>query len=246
MTMTKENPFATCLYAIRSTLFWIYWTSVTACLIPMVVIAMIAPKCYAYRLLRWWSPTTLYGLRFFCGVRFQIEGQENFTHGNGIVFCNHQSTWETMAMPMIAPEQTWVFKKQLLKIPVFGQGVQLLNPIVIDRSAGHAAVNQIIDQGTKILQGGRWIVLFPEGTRMPAGTVGKFKIGGAILAEKSHFPVIPIAHNAGHCWPRMKFIKRPGLVRVHIGKPIITKGKSADEINQEARDWIVSQVKSFT
>jgi 1-acyl-sn-glycerol-3-phosphate acyltransferase len=104
------------------------------------------------------------------------------------------------------------------------------------------AIYQLIEQGTARLQAGRWVVIFPEGTRIPAGKKGTYHKGGALLAEKSGFPVVPVAHNAGYFWPRRKFMKRPGTIKVVIGPVIETKGRKASEINRLAEEWIEGQM----
>jgi len=88
-------------------------------------------------------------------------------------------------------------------------------------------------------------LIFPEGTRIPVGQIGKYRSGGARLAVATGYPVIPIAHNAGHFWPRRKFIKRPGTVQMVIGPPIESVGKTPDALINEVKDWIESTVKKI-
>jgi 1-acyl-sn-glycerol-3-phosphate acyltransferase len=134
----------------------------------------------------------------------------------------------------------------LMWIPVFGWALALTDPIAINRGAGRVAIKQLVTEGTKKLNAGKWMVLFPEGTRMQPGKTKKYKIGGALLAEKSGYPVIPIAHNAGEFWPRHSFIKWPGTISVVIGPVIETKGRSAEEINAEVFNWIENTMKDIS
>lgn len=94
-------------------------------------------------------------------------------------------------------------KKELLWIPLFGWALALTQPIAIDRSKKSKSFRQIIKQGSQRLQSGRWVVIFPEGTRTAPGERKKYMVGGALLAEKSGYPVIPVAHNAGEFWKKM-------------------------------------------
>ena len=111
----------------------------------------------------------LFLLRNLCGIRYQIIGAENIPETPSIVLSKHQSAWETLAFQKIFPPQVWVLKKELLRIPFFGWGLAMTSPIAIDRSAKKKALEQIVEQGKDRLKQGFWIVIFPEGTRIPPG-----------------------------------------------------------------------------
>src|SRR5262249_35098410 len=112
------------------------------------------------------------------------------------------------------------------------------DPIAIDRDNKTSAMQQIITKGKKCLDVGRWVLVFPEGTRVPTGAVGKYKLGGARLAVATGYPILPIAHNAGRYWPRRTFLKRPGSVRIVIGPLIESEGRKAEELLHAAKAWI--------
>ena len=118
-----------------------------------------------------------------------------------------------------------------------------MHAIAIDRKAGHSAVSQVIEQGKDRLAEGDWIVIFPEGTRMPAGETRRYGVSGALLASETGKLIVPVAHNAGHYWPRRGLRKRPGTVRVVIGPPIAAAGREVREINEEAQAWIEATVR---
>ncbi len=175
----------------------------------------------------------------FCGVKYEVEGLEHLPKDRAaIVLSNHQSAWETLAFRCILPPQTSLFKRSLLWVPFWGWAMATLKPIAIDRSSKQSALRKLISQGTEALKQGLWVVVFPEGTRRPVGELGEFSAGGALLAQKSGFPVIPIALNAGLYWPRYSFIKYPGTIKVKIGPPIHTEGRKAADINAEAERWV--------
>jgi 1-acyl-sn-glycerol-3-phosphate acyltransferase len=73
----------------------------------------------------------------------------------------------------------------------------------------------------------------------------KFNIGGAMLAHKTGFPVIPVAHNAGDFWPRYSFFKYPGVIKLKIGPVIESKGRKVSEINDDAERWIAQALKDM-
>ena len=191
-----------------------------------------------YRFISQWAKFNLLTVKWICGLKYTVHGKENIPTGNGIVFCKHQSAWETLALQKIFPPQVWLLKRELLWIPFFGWGLALLDPIAIKRSQGSKALRQLLEQGTQRLNTGKWVIIFPEGTRVAPGQKKQYQKGGAILAEHSGYPVIPVAHNAGEYWPRRGFAKRPGNIHVIIGPPIETKGRKSGEINQLAEQWI--------
>jgi 1-acyl-sn-glycerol-3-phosphate acyltransferase len=178
-----------------------------------------------------------------CGLRHRVTGLEHLPDGPCIVLCKHQSTWETISLRAILPlRQAWVLKRELLRIPIFGWALSQYRPIAIDRSAGRQAMRQLLAQGQEHIANGRWVVVFPEGTRVAAGERRRYNIGGAMLAEKTGAPVVPIAHNAGFFWRRRGVRKFPGTIDVVIGKPITTTGRKASEINAEVEGWIEGTV----
>ena len=180
-------------------------------------------------------------LALTCNLRHEVVGLEQLPGVASVILSKHQSAWETIAFQVIFPPQTWVLKREALWIPFFGWGLAATHPIAINRAARHRALGDLLGQGIKRLAEGRYVVIFPEGTRMAPGEPGVYFPGGAMLAVKAGVPVIPVAHNAGLFWPRRGFIKRPGTIRVSIGAPIMTEGKKARAINDHARQWIETE-----
>jgi len=196
-----------------------------------------------YRLISGLAYSIMWLLRVICKIRMEVRGMENIPQEPCIVLCKHQSAWETFALQTVFPPQVWVLKRELLWLPFFGWGLALTSPIAINRSKGKEAMRQLLDQGKQRLTAGFCVVVFPEGTRMPYGVRGKYKIGGALLAESSSAKVVPVAHNAGRYWGRNAFVKRPGTIIMSIGKAIDSKGLKADEINRQAEEWIESEME---
>jgi 1-acyl-sn-glycerol-3-phosphate acyltransferase len=205
-----------------------------------VLLTAPLPHAVTYRAVEWWIDSVLFLLRRLCGLGFEVEGRENVPHENTVVLMKHSSAWETLAQFKLFPVQTWVLKRELMWVPFLGWVLRLLKPIAIDRRGGRAAVQQVVDQGRKRLEEGFWIVIFPEGTRVPAGQTRRYGISGALLAAATGKPVVPVAHNAGEFWPRRGWLKRAGTIRVRIGPPIPTSGRDAREITADAQRWIES------
>jgi len=231
---------------VRSLLFWVGFIVNVVFFGLLIVVLFFTPSSFRLKIAKLWSLTNNLLLRVFCGIKYKVEGLENLNVETAIILCKHQSTWETLALHSFTPYVRWVFKRELMKIPVFGWALALTDPIAINRGAGRAAIKQLIDEGTEKLNAGKWMVLFPEGTRTSPGKTHKYKIGGALLAEKSGYPVIPIAHNAGEFWPKHSFIKWPGTISVVIGPAIQSKGRSADEINADVYNWIESTMEDIS
>ena len=213
--------------------------------VPVTFILLALPFPLRFRLVANWARFNLWWLGVTCRIKAEVEGLENIIDQPAIIMCKHQSTWETLMIQLLFPPQVWILKRELLHIPIYGWGLATMKPIAIDRSLGVRSLKQIVRQGAARLNAGLWVVVFPEGTRLAPGTRQKYHPGGAMLAEKSGYPVIPIAHNAGYLWPRHSFLKRPGTIRMVIGPPIQSKGKKAAQIIRETEDWIETTVAAL-
>jgi 1-acyl-sn-glycerol-3-phosphate acyltransferase len=211
--------------------------------IPISLLGRFLSPVWLNRLARSWARSVLGLLKLICGLGYRVDGIERLPPEPAIVLCKHQSAWETIALrAILPPSQTWVLKRELVRLPVFGWALAVYEPIAIDRAAGRRAMKQLLDQGKRALQKGRWVIIFPEGTRVAPGEHKAYGIGGALLAEKSGRPVVPIAHNAGIFWGRRSFLKRPGVIELKIGAPIPARDRGATEINREAERWIEATV----
>ena len=193
-----------------------------------------------------WNRCTVLWARIICGLKFEVIGKENLPKGQAFVaLAKHQSQWETFFLQYYLAPAKIVLKKELLKMPVFGWGLKLTDPIAIDRGNPKKALKDIQQQGVASIESGISVLIFPEGTRMNPGTVGKYARGGANIAVGSGADIVPIAHNAGVFWPADRFLKQPGKITVVIGKPIKSEGKSSRELNAEAQQWIEAEVNKL-
>jgi 1-acyl-sn-glycerol-3-phosphate acyltransferase len=223
---------------LRSTLFFIVYALTAVLFSCLGVLLWPLPFKWRYAVVSQWAKTNIWLLEKICDVRLEVEGSEHIGDEPAVIICKHQSAWETLALQAVFPPQVWVLKRELLWIPFFGWGLASLRPIAIDRKAGRKALSQVIEQGLDRLSSGAWVVVFPEGTRVAPGYIGKFGIGGARLAVETGYPVIPVAHDAGHYWPKRGFLKHPGTIRMQIGAKIDTSGVQAADLNQQLYDWM--------
>jgi len=187
-----------------------------------------------------WGRFNLWLQRVICGLGYQIQGLEHLpTEGPCIIMSKHQSTWETIGLRGIfRPQQSWVLKRELLQLPIFGWALRFAKSIPIDRSAGRRAVLDVVKQGSERLREGRYVIIFPEGTRTDPGQRRKYGMGGGVLAQRSGVPVVPVAHNAGVFWRRRGVKKYPGTIHVVVGPPISSVGRKAADIMEEVENWI--------
>jgi 1-acyl-sn-glycerol-3-phosphate acyltransferase len=196
------------------------------------------PRRFTYGVALAWVDSVLWLLRVLCRLDYVVEGSEHLPARSSVVLMKHSSAWETLAQLRIFPPQTWVLKRELVWVPVFGWVVSRLKPIAIDRRGGGVAVQQVLEQGRARLAQGLWIIIFPEGTRMPVGATRRYGMSGALLAAAEGLPVVPVTHNAGYFWPRRGWLKKPGTIRVVIGPPIETRGAEPRVVNERAQQWI--------
>ena len=186
---------------------------------------------------------SLFWLRITCNIKVKITGRENIPPGACVILCNHQSSWESYYLQWLLQPASFVLKRELLWIPFFGWSLALLHPIAIKRSNPASAIRHIFKQGALRLEEGLKVVIYPEGTRMPPGALGKFKTGGAALAARAGVPILPVSHNAGEHWALNEFLKYPGTVCLNIGPTIDTSNNSARELTDTARSWIDRSLK---
>lgn len=225
----------------------LYQTFLIITVIPYAVCCLLwapLPLRWRYRLTVGWPRLAVWGAKFFLGIRWRLIGAENLPDGPGILLSKHQSAWETLFFPAYMPrELCFVYKKELHRVPFFGWGLALLRMIPIDRSKGRDAFEQVVRIGQDRINEGRWPILFPEGTRIAPGKAGRYKMGGALLATRTGTPIIPVAHNAGECWPRNAFVKKPGLITVSVGPLIQVDGLDPDAVNRKVQDWIETEMR---
>ncbi len=227
---------------IRSLFFSLFM--ILSTMLTAVSLILLSPLPYRWVVVfsRLYPASIMLALKYICGLRYEVTGRENIPEQTSIIFCKHQSTWETLAIQVIFPPMAFVVKRELLWVPFFGWGLAALRAVAINRSAGHSAVRQMVEKGTARLQRGIWVAIFPEGTRVASGSTGRYRIGGAILAAKSGYPVVPVAHNAGDFWPRGQFLKKPGTIQIVIGPPIPSSNRKPADILADAKNWIETTV----
>jgi 1-acyl-sn-glycerol-3-phosphate acyltransferase len=235
--------------AIRSTLVFIW---LVLSIIPVGLTLVVCSLFLKDDKLWWWFAVpwlrgVIVAARIIAGVQYRVHGADNLPTADDmrrIVLCpKHQSTWETFFFPsMTSHPLAYVFKKELLRIPVFGWCIGSLGMIHIDRKLRNKAWAKVAEQGQELMDRGKWVIMFPEGTRTERGKKGTYKSGATRLAVATGAYVVPIAVTSGRCWPRRSFSFLPGVIDVSIGQPVSAEGREPGELMDEVERWIEAEM----
>ncbi|WP_417781094.1 lysophospholipid acyltransferase family protein [Stutzerimonas xanthomarina] len=235
------------LLPLRIVLFYLLlsFTAFAWCLVSLVFAPFMSFRTRYRFVVQTWCRSAVWLAKTVIGLRYEVSGAENIPEKPCVILSKHQSTWETFFLSAYFEPLSQVLKRELLNVPFFGWAIWLLKPIAIDRDSPKEALRQVAKQGLERLGQGAWVLIFPEGTRVPVGQVGKFSRSGAALAVNAKLPVLPVAHNAGTFWPKSGWGKRPGVIQVVIGPAMHAESegpRAAAELNQRVEDWINATV----
>lgn len=192
-----------------------------------------------------WARLMMRSVKLLCGLDFVVRGRENITSDAAVYLLKHSSAFETIAEIVIFPRQTWVLKRELKWVPIFGWALMLLKPIAINRGGGRRAVNQVVRLGRERLHEGINVMIFPEGTRVRHGETRRYGMSGAALAGGAELPIVPVAHNAGLFWPRRGVMKHPGTVTFVIGEPVFVGDRDIREVNAQIQQWVEAEIEQM-
>lgn len=232
---------------IRSALFYAgYFIAMLVCGVLFLPPSPFVPLRSRYRLLNLYNHFIVAWFRLACGVRYEIRGREQLPRGPCVILANHQCEWETVFLQLLKPPVCTVLKKELLNIPIFGWALRLLHPIALDRSRPARAMKQVLTQGQRRLEEGLSVLIFPEGTRVAPGHRRRYSKSGTVIACRAGVPVVPVAHNAGERWPGRHWVKKPGTLRLVVGEPIATDGRTPEAVLEEVEAWIEARLAEIS
>jgi 1-acyl-sn-glycerol-3-phosphate acyltransferase len=204
----------------RSLLFnVVFYINISVRMIVALPTIML-PYSFLLGVLRRYAGSTLWFLRVICGIDVEWRGREKLPQGACIVACKHQSVWETFALFMVLPDPTYVLKRELMQLPLFGWLATKARMIPIDRGSHAKALTGMLAAARREAARGRQIVIFPEGTRRLPGAKPHYLPGAAFLYADLGLPCVPIALNSGLFWPRHSWLRRPGTVVAEVLDPI--------------------------
>lgn len=235
------------MQAVRSLVFLVLLSGAAVLLSAMELLLFWGPFRWKWAVAVAWADFSIWAGRVIRGMDVVTEGGENIPDEPCVFLIKHTTVLEVYWQIAALPPATWVLKRELLWIPIFGWAIGfVMKSIAINRKAGGPAVRQVIDQGRQRLADGLSVCIFPEGTRVPPGQTRRYGISGAALAEATGCKVVPVAHNASDFWPKRELRKHPGKVRFCIGPPIDARAQPPKETNQIAQDWIETKMREIS
>ena len=214
--MSSSDTASVARSLIFNALFYVNITIRMIVALPTILL----PYSFLHGVLRRYASSTLWFLRVVCGTKVEWRGREKLPAGPCIVACKHQSLWETFALFMLLPDPTYVLKRELMWLPLFGWLATKARMIPIDRGSHTKALASMTAAARREAARGRQIVIFPEGTRRPPGAKPRYLPGVAFLYAELGLPCIPIALNSGLFWPRRSLRRHPGTVLAEVLDPI--------------------------
>ena len=231
------------MIVVRSAIFYLGYLSsgVIASLLACVVGPFLGLE-NRLRLFSQWPKFANWLLHLSCGIKVEIIGKENLPNEPCVIVSNHQGQWETYSMQYLFHPMCTLLKKELLYIPLWGWAMKMLNPIAINRNKPKEAILQTLEEGSDRLKKGMYVLLFPEGTRVKAGRVGKYARSSFELAKRNGVMVLPLCHNSGDCWPAHKFIKKPGKIKLIIGEPFYVE--DSKQSASDVKEWVEKKLNS--
>ena len=231
------------MIVIRSTIFYLGYLS--SGIIASFLACVIGPFLRLedrLKLFSQWPKFANWLLHLSCGIKVEIIGKENLPNEPCVIVSNHQGQWETYSMQYLFHPMCTLLKKELLYIPLWGWAMKMLNPIAINRNKPKEAILQTLQEGSDRLKKGMYVLLFPEGTRVKAGRVGKYARSSFELAKRNGVMVLPLCHNSGDCWPAHKFIKKPGKITLIIGEPFYVE--DSKQSANDVKEWVEKKLNS--
>jgi len=205
---------------VRSTLFNVLFYLNLGVLLVVALFSMLLPRRAVLGMAKLWGRTSVWLLQAVCGTRVEFRGVEKIPDGPLMVAAKHQSTWETFALLRFFDDFTFIVKRELMWVPVFGWCMWRGGMIPVDRAAGSQALGEMTGRARQEIRGGRQLIIFPEGTRRAAGAEPRYRFGVAHLYAAIDVPCLPVALNSWLFWPRRAFRRNPGTIVVEFLDPI--------------------------
>jgi len=211
------------MIAIRSFIFNILFFGISSLFCIVMALSLALPRTILSHGFRYWMVLTMAILKAVVGLNIEVRGRENIPTGAALIISKHQSAWDTGIFFMLLDDPSYVLKKQLLNIPFYGWMLRKGEMVAIDRDGGASALKQMVRDSRAIIDKGRPLVIFPEGTRSAAGDKLPYHPGVAAIYKQTEVPVVPVALNSGLFWGRRSFAKKPGTIIIEF-LPAIDQG----------------------
>jgi 1-acyl-sn-glycerol-3-phosphate acyltransferase len=222
---------------LRSIVFNILFYANTVFWLIVALPTFLMPYWAIVEIAKAWGRVNLVMLRWVANIDVEVRGAEKIPRGGLIIAAKHQSAWETFAILPLFDIPLFIVKRELMWIPIFGWLMAKGRMVPVDRSAGSQALVDMTERARIEIGCGRQLIIFPEGTRRPAGAEARYKYGVAHLYATAGVPCVPIALNSGLFWPRRSILRHPGTVLVEVLDPIMP-GLDKEEFFKRLQDSI--------
>ena len=190
---------------------------------------------------------TVFVVRIFLNTKVEFKGLENIPKNEKyFVASAHQSMFETFALQSVLDYPVFILKKELLKVPLFGQYLKKIKSIEIIRDTTTKDNLNFFDKVANIIKNEkRPLLIFPQGTRVKFDEKIPFKKGVGRIYEALNISCVPVALNSGKVWPKHGIIKYPGKITLSFLKPI-EPGLSRDEFIRNLEMKIYDEIKNIS
>ena len=205
---------------LRSCIFNVIFMSFTAFCSVIAMLLLPFPPRFMRVFIRLWARSIIWFMRIICGIRLHVTGLEHIAPGAAIIASKHQSAFDTFVWPALLPQPSYVLKRELLDLPFWGRVARHSGAVAVDRDGGGAALRGMVRDAKRVLDEGRPLVIFPEGTRSGPGERVPYQPGVAALVMSSGAPCYPVATDSGLCWGRRAFRKTPGVISIAVLPPL--------------------------
>lgn len=214
---------------------------------------LLVPGDTLWRIFNAWARFNVASLRVIVGTRLEVRGLEHIPDGAALIVAKHQSAFETVSLFHYFQRPTYILKRELMRLPLIGQFITRLGMIPVDRGGGQVALRAMLENARAVLNEGRHIIIFPEGTRRVPGAPPAYKHGVVHLYRELGVPVVPVALNSGLFWPRKGIARYPGTIVVEFLPPIEPGlpgdaffGRLVSQIETHSDALLVEGVKSVS
>ncbi|MCW4116560.1 1-acyl-sn-glycerol-3-phosphate acyltransferase [Aurantimonas sp. MSK8Z-1] len=198
----------------------LFYLNLAARLILSLPVFLLGSERACWGIVKGWGRSNMSLLRTVTGTRSAVTGSEHLPHGPAIVAAKHQSFWEVFALLPAIARPSFVLKKELMHVPLFGLYARRMGMIPVDRRKRGAAIASMVAGARAAIRDGRQIVIFPEGTRTRPGAEPAYRSGIYHLYAELGLPVVPVAVNSGLFWPSRGIRRPPGTIRAEFLPPI--------------------------
>jgi 1-acyl-sn-glycerol-3-phosphate acyltransferase len=201
---------------LRSCIFNTFFMTFTAFSSVIAMLLLPFHPRFIRRFIRLWARSIIWLMRIICGIRVKVIGLEHIAPGAAIIASKHQSAFDTFVWPALLAHPSYVLKRELLDLPFWGRAARHTGAVAVDRDGGGAALRGMVRDAKRVLDEGRPLVIFPEGTRSGPGERVPYQPGVAALVINSGAPCYPVATDSGRCWGRRAFRKTPGVISIVV------------------------------